>query len=72
MNYNYTGTSDQLRHGRNTIDVVYDALPGDPWMTKVQVKVYQYDFETGKEMVIADWVTEAPNGQTQLVLDLSN
>ncbi len=60
-----------MTHGRNTIDVTYNAVPGDPWMTKVQVKVYKYDFETSQETIVADWVTEAKNGQTQLVLDLS-
>ena len=71
MNYNYTGSGSLLRHGQNTIDVKYDAIPGEPWMTKVQVKIYQYDFQTSQETVIADWVSEVPNGQTQLVVDLS-
>ena len=71
MNYNYTGSGSRLTHGRNTIDVAYNAVPGDPWMTKVQVKIYKYDFDTSQETVVADWVTEAKNGQTQLVLDLS-
>ena len=71
MNYNYTGGQGQLKHGLNTVDITYNAVPGDPWMTKVQVKIYTYDFDSGKETIIANWVTEEPNGKTQLSLDLS-
>jgi uncharacterized membrane protein len=71
MNYNYTGSGSQLKHGQNIIDVDYKAVPGDPWMTKVQVKIYTYDFDSGSESIIADWITEEPNGKAQIVLDLS-
>jgi hypothetical protein len=71
MNYNFTGGQGKLVHGLNTIDVDYDAIPGDPWMTKVQIKVSTYDFDSGKESIIADWVSEKPSGKTQLTLELT-
>ncbi|PLY02547.1 MAG: hypothetical protein C0623_03530 [Desulfuromonas sp.] len=71
MSYNYTGSGSQLQHGNNTIDVTYNSIPGDPWMTKVQVKVYTYDFDSNKEEIIADWSTEEPTGETLINLELN-
>ena len=71
MNYNYTGSGSQLQHGQNSIDVNVDAIPGDPWMTKVQIKVYTYDFDTKEEMVIGEWVSEEASGETRINLELT-
>ncbi|BCR05307.1 membrane protein [Desulfuromonas versatilis] len=58
MNYNYTGSAT-LQDGRNVFEVAYQALP-DAWMTKLQLKVFRYDWTNAQETVFAEWTIEDP------------
>jgi len=70
MNYNYTGPAT-LNRGSNLFEVSYEALP-DAWMNKIEIKAYQYNWETGEETVIANWVIEGQAGRRQFEIVLDN
>jgi len=61
MNYNYSGGGN-FRRGRNIIDVEYDSLPGDPWKVEMKIKVYSYNWDSGSEQVINEWVINDSGG----------
>ena len=69
MNYNYTG-SVTLSPGRNVFNIDYESLP-DPWMTKLELKVYRYDWQSGEETVLATWILEDQGGQKQFEIMLN-
>ncbi|PLX80586.1 MAG: hypothetical protein C0615_00685 [Desulfuromonas sp.] len=70
MSYNYTGQG-KLKHGENVFDVNFNTLPDDPWTTKIEIKVYSYDFNSKKETIVAKWETKKPNGNEQITLNLT-
>ncbi|MBI5694516.1 MAG: zinc-ribbon domain-containing protein [Nitrospirae bacterium] len=71
MNYNYSGGGTDLQYGRNVFDVDYQALPDDPWTTELRIKVYEYNFDTNKEVVFADWKVTDKGGKREFVLELT-
>lgn len=62
MNYNYSGGGN-FKRGRNIIDVEYDSLPGDPWKVEMKIRVYKYNWESGSEQVINEWVLTDSGGK---------
>jgi predicted Zn finger-like uncharacterized protein len=70
MSYNFSSSS-ALKPGINTFELDYKTLPDDPWMTKVQLKISRYNWDTKQEKVFADWTYEdtGANREFQVVLD---
>jgi hypothetical protein len=70
MNYNYTSNAT-LERGRNVFELDYRALP-DPWMTRIQLKVYRYDWNTSQETVLGNWTYEDPGSKRSIEVVLGD
>jgi hypothetical protein len=70
MNYNYSGYAT-LQEGSNRFVLDYQALQ-DPWMTKLQLKVSRYDWQSSEETVFGEWTFEDPAGTRTVEVILGN
>ncbi|MEW6585400.1 MAG: hypothetical protein AB1442_07275 [Nitrospirota bacterium] len=69
MNYNFSG-GGKFRYGENVIDVDYASLPNS-WKTELKIKVYKYDWNTGKETVLEEWVMTDKGGRKSFQVAIS-
>jgi predicted Zn finger-like uncharacterized protein len=70
MSYNFT-SNVSLERGSNTFELDYRALP-DPWMTRIQLKVSRYDWNSGQETVFGDWTFDDAGSKRQVEVVLGN
>lgn len=69
MNYNYSG-GGKFTYGTNTIDVEYESLP-NPWKAELKIKVYQYDWETSREMTLNEWIITDREGRKSFAIEIN-